>query len=81
MWNWFQNRRYALRAKAAKAPEKLSVSPVPPRDDPTTVRNVPQAPQHLSVPPGTVESSGSYTLFGGLVPYGSGVILTSNFVS
>lgn len=32
LWNWFQNRRYALRAKAAKNPGKLNVSPLL-RDD------------------------------------------------
>ncbi|PSR95703.1 Protein SAWADEE HOMEODOMAIN like [Actinidia chinensis var. chinensis] len=47
VWNWFQNRRYAIRAKAAKAPGKLTVSPMP-RDDSTAVRNVPQAPQSVT---------------------------------
>ncbi|XP_059443703.1 protein SAWADEE HOMEODOMAIN HOMOLOG 2-like [Corylus avellana] len=42
VWNWFQNRRYAIRAKLSKAPGKLNVSPVP-RDDSTPVRNVPQS--------------------------------------
>ncbi|KAL2523544.1 Zinc-binding oxidoreductase [Abeliophyllum distichum] len=43
VWNWFQNRRYALRAKATKTPTagKLSISPTH-RDDPTTVRTAPQ---------------------------------------
>ncbi|KAL3508719.1 hypothetical protein ACH5RR_028120 [Cinchona calisaya] len=53
--NWFQNRRYALRAKAAKYPGMLSESPVL-RDDLATVRNVPQAPQHLSVPQAIVRN-------------------------
>ncbi|KAL3503166.1 hypothetical protein ACH5RR_037615 [Cinchona calisaya] len=55
VWNWFQNRRYALRAKAPKVPEKLGLSPVP-RDDLAAVRNVPQAPQHISVSPAIVRS-------------------------
>lgn len=42
VWNWFQNRRYAIRAKLSKAPGKLNVSPMP-RDDSTPVRNVPQS--------------------------------------
>uniref|UniRef100_A0A5B7AEB5 Homeobox domain-containing protein n=1 Tax=Davidia involucrata TaxID=16924 RepID=A0A5B7AEB5_DAVIN len=49
VWNWFQNRRYALRAKAAKTPGKLSVTPMP-RDDSTAVRNVPQAPHQAPQP-------------------------------
>ena len=55
MWNWFQNRRYALRAKAAKAPGKLNVSPMP-RDDSTAVRNVPQAPQSVTIPSGITKT-------------------------
>ncbi|KAL8510160.1 hypothetical protein ACS0TY_017105 [Phlomoides rotata] len=44
VWNWFQNRRYAIRAKAAKTsvPGQVSMPPVP-RDDHAVVRNVPQA--------------------------------------
>ncbi|XP_021894735.1 protein SAWADEE HOMEODOMAIN HOMOLOG 2 isoform X1 [Carica papaya] len=41
VWNWFQNRRYAIRAKSSKAPGKLNVSSMP-RDDPPLVRNMPQ---------------------------------------
>ncbi|KAK6946565.1 SAWADEE domain [Dillenia turbinata] len=41
VWNWFQNRRYALRAKMVKAPGKLSVSPMP-RDDSAPLRTIPQ---------------------------------------
>lgn len=51
VWNWFQNRRYAQRAKVGKAPGKLSVSPMP-REDSTSFRNV--APP-ISAPPGTFE--------------------------
>ena len=61
MWNWFQNRRYALRAKATKVPAKVGPSPVP-RDDLAAARNVPQAPQHISVPPGTVYLSAGSSL-------------------
>ncbi|KAJ6813066.1 SAWADEE HOMEODOMAIN-like protein 2 [Iris pallida] len=39
VWNWFQNRRYAQRAKSIKAPGKLTVSPMP-RDDSVPFRNV-----------------------------------------
>ncbi|XP_008456011.1 protein SAWADEE HOMEODOMAIN HOMOLOG 2 isoform X2 [Cucumis melo] len=41
VWNWFQNRRYAIRAKTSKAPGKLAVSPVV-QIESTPVRNVPQ---------------------------------------
>ncbi|KAJ0964446.1 hypothetical protein J5N97_029568 [Dioscorea zingiberensis] len=39
VWNWFQNRRYARRARSSKAPEKLIVSTMP-RDDSLMFRNV-----------------------------------------
>lgn len=38
VWNWFQNRRYAQRAKLTKVPGKLSVSPVI-HDEPVPPRN------------------------------------------
>lgn len=41
VWNWFQNRRYAIRAKTSKTPVKLNVSPMS-RDESTPVRSVPQ---------------------------------------
>ncbi|GAB2277993.1 hypothetical protein Dimus_012693 [Dionaea muscipula] len=43
VWNWFQNRRYALRAKMVKSPGKLTVTPMP-RDDVTSVRTVTPQP-------------------------------------
>ncbi|XP_020554519.1 protein SAWADEE HOMEODOMAIN HOMOLOG 2 isoform X2 [Sesamum indicum] len=45
VWNWFQNRRYALRAKAARAsvPGQVNMMPVP-RDE-QAVKSVPQVPQ------------------------------------
>lgn len=45
VWNWFQNRRYAIRAKAARAsvPGPVHIPPVP-RDDPSVVKISPQAP-------------------------------------
>ncbi|KAF8378948.1 hypothetical protein HHK36_028373 [Tetracentron sinense] len=46
VWNWFQNKRYAQRAKLIKAPGKLSVSPMP-RDDSVPVRNVHSMPVSL----------------------------------
>ncbi|XP_015899220.3 protein SAWADEE HOMEODOMAIN HOMOLOG 2 [Ziziphus jujuba] len=55
VWNWFQNRRYAIRAKTSKNPGKLNVSPMP-RDDSTPVRAVPQpisAPLPAPSVPGT----------------------------
>ncbi|KAG5546170.1 hypothetical protein RHGRI_018370 [Rhododendron griersonianum] len=50
------NRRYAIRAKTAKAPGKLSISPMP-REDSSVVRNVSQAPQSAKVP-SAVQSAG-----------------------
>ncbi|KZV38268.1 hypothetical protein F511_36503 [Dorcoceras hygrometricum] len=46
VWNWFQNRRYALRAKATKSspPEQVYVPPAP-RDDQAVARNLPPTPQ------------------------------------
>lgn len=58
VWNWFQNRRYAQRAKVVKAPGKLSVSPMPRSDDSLPFRtnananaNVPPPPSTSSAPP------------------------------
>lgn len=44
VWNWFQNRRYALRSKLVKSPGKLNVSPMH-REEVTPVRNVPPVTQ------------------------------------
>ncbi|XP_073154535.1 protein SAWADEE HOMEODOMAIN HOMOLOG 2 isoform X2 [Henckelia pumila] len=57
VWNWFQNRRYALRAKATKAPapEQVYVPPVP-RDDQAVARNLPPTPQPQPVNSTTVKS-------------------------
>ncbi|XP_065862016.1 protein SAWADEE HOMEODOMAIN HOMOLOG 2 isoform X2 [Euphorbia lathyris] len=52
VWNWFQNRRYAIRAKSSKTPVKLNVSPMS-REESTPVRTVPQpvaAPINAPVP-------------------------------
>ncbi|KAF7836680.1 protein SAWADEE HOMEODOMAIN-like protein 2-like [Senna tora] len=49
VWNWFQNKRYAIRAKSSKAPGKLSITPMP-RDESTPVRNMPQ-PMATPMPP------------------------------
>ncbi|XP_039128615.1 protein SAWADEE HOMEODOMAIN HOMOLOG 2-like isoform X3 [Dioscorea cayenensis subsp. rotundata] len=46
VWNWFQNRRYARRARSSKGPEKLIVSTMP-RDDSLTFKN---AAPSLSAP-------------------------------
>ncbi|CAI9286492.1 unnamed protein product [Lactuca saligna] len=44
VWNWFQNRRYAIRAKAGKSPGKLNITQMT-RDESTMVKGVPQATQ------------------------------------
>ncbi|ONK73761.1 uncharacterized protein A4U43_C04F35000 [Asparagus officinalis] len=59
VWNWFQNRRYAQRAKLGKAPGKLSVSPMP-REDSAAFRNV--APP-ISAPPGRNPSDNAQVEF------------------
>ncbi|XP_050215388.1 uncharacterized protein LOC126666610 isoform X2 [Mercurialis annua] len=48
VWSWFQNKRYAVRAKASKAPVILNVTPIS-RVESTQVRNVPQ-PRAASIP-------------------------------
>ncbi|KAL6553472.1 hypothetical protein OROGR_007314 [Orobanche gracilis] len=47
VWSWFQNRRYALRAKAARASEKVIMPPV---HDQTVLRTLPQAPTQPQAP-------------------------------
>ncbi|KAK9095713.1 hypothetical protein Scep_027182 [Stephania cephalantha] len=42
VWNWFQNRRYAQKAKLIKTPGKLSVSSMQ-RDDSVSMRTVPHS--------------------------------------
>ncbi|KAM7503963.1 hypothetical protein LguiB_002867 [Lonicera macranthoides] len=56
VWNWFQNRRYAIRAKAARAPGSSTVAPPMPRDESATVINAPQAAQPPPAPSATVRS-------------------------
>ncbi|KAL4271867.1 hypothetical protein GQ457_13G003780 [Hibiscus cannabinus] len=56
IWNWFQNRRYAIRAKSSKVPGKLSVSSMP-RDDSNPVRNAPQPIAAPFPPPMTAPTS------------------------
>ncbi|XP_068635110.1 protein SAWADEE HOMEODOMAIN HOMOLOG 2-like isoform X2 [Aristolochia californica] len=53
--NWFQNRRYAQKAKLVKALGKLSVTPVP-RDDSVPARNV-SVP--VSTQPGKITVEGN----------------------
>ncbi|KAL7249621.1 hypothetical protein ACSBR1_011751 [Camellia fascicularis] len=48
VWNWFTNRRHALRSKA-KYPRTLNVSPIA-WDDSSAVINVPQTPQSVTAP-------------------------------
>ncbi|KAJ0744340.1 putative transcription factor homeobox-WOX family [Helianthus annuus] len=43
VWNWFQNRRYAIRAKAAKAPGNLNATQMV--HDSSMVKGVPQVTQ------------------------------------
>lgn len=68
VWNWFQNKRYAIRAKSSKVPVKLNVSSFP-RDDSTSVRNAPHpmaapvpapmnAPISSVIPPALVATTG-----------------------
>ncbi|KAI7728475.1 hypothetical protein M8C21_012614 [Ambrosia artemisiifolia] len=44
VWNWFQNRRFAIRAKAAKATSQLNVTQMA-REDSAMAKGVPQATQ------------------------------------
>ncbi|MCD7448880.1 hypothetical protein HAX54_046974 [Datura stramonium] len=46
VWNWFQNRRYAIRAKAAKGPGRF-IAPPAPQSDPPAVK----VPAKLSASP------------------------------
>ncbi|EOY13134.1 hypothetical protein QUC31_002177 [Theobroma cacao] len=68
VWNWFQNRRYAIRAKSSKVPGKLNITSMP-RDDVNPVRTVPQpvaatmpppvtAPMPVAMPASTVPGAG-----------------------
>ncbi|XP_068665614.1 protein SAWADEE HOMEODOMAIN HOMOLOG 2-like [Aristolochia californica] len=59
VWNWFQNRRYAQKAKLVKAPGKLSVTPMP-RDDSVPARNVPVP---VSTQPGKITAEGNQLEF------------------
>ncbi|XP_074365658.1 uncharacterized protein LOC141706739 isoform X2 [Apium graveolens] len=49
VWHWFQNRRYAHRAKASRAPETSNLSPLT-QDGSSIMTNMPQAPQSKPVP-------------------------------
>ncbi|GAB4846509.1 Protein SAWADEE HOMEODOMAIN HOMOLOG 2 [Ancistrocladus abbreviatus] len=62
VWNWFQNKRYALRAKLVKTPGKLTVLPMP-RDDMVQARSVPQAPQPAPVTSGRTTPENSQMEF------------------
>ncbi|XP_022717184.1 protein SAWADEE HOMEODOMAIN HOMOLOG 2-like [Durio zibethinus] len=70
VWNWFQNRRYAIRAKLSKVPGKLNITSVP-QDDSNPARNVPQpvaaplpppitAPMSAAMPASTVPGAGRH---------------------
>ncbi|XP_015574200.1 protein SAWADEE HOMEODOMAIN HOMOLOG 2 isoform X1 [Ricinus communis] len=67
VWNWFQNRRYAVRTKTSKTPVKLNVTPMS-REESIPVRSVPQpvaapipapVPAAMATPP--VPSTGRAT--------------------
>nr|AFK34129.1 unknown [Lotus japonicus] len=61
VWNWFQNKRYAIRAKSSKTPGKLNITPMP-RDDSAPVRNMSQpiaAP--ILTGPGSVPTTAKVT--------------------
>ncbi|KAL9248578.1 sawadee homeodomain homolog 2-like protein [Drosera capensis] len=51
VWNWFQNKRYALRAKMVKTLGKLTVTSMP-RNEVASFRIAPQGPQTVAVPSG-----------------------------
>lgn len=46
VWNWFQNRRYAIRAKSAKSPGRF-IAPPAPQSDPAAAK----APAKLTASP------------------------------
>ncbi|XP_023641868.1 protein SAWADEE HOMEODOMAIN HOMOLOG 2 isoform X1 [Capsella rubella] len=68
IWNWFQNRRYALRARGNKAPGKLNVSSMPRMDLPNQMRNVIQP---LAAPK-TTHMTGNLP---GMTPAPSGILV------
>lgn len=51
VWHWFQNRRYAHRAKASRAPETSNISPST-QDGSSIVTNMTQAPHSKPLPQG-----------------------------
>ena len=51
VWNWFQNRRYAIKSKTAKSPGKLDVTQMP-RDNSAIVKPAPQPTQPLAASTG-----------------------------
>ncbi|XP_019449177.1 PREDICTED: protein SAWADEE HOMEODOMAIN HOMOLOG 2-like isoform X2 [Lupinus angustifolius] len=68
IWNWFQNKRYAIRAKLSKTPGKLSNTPMP-RDDSAPVRTMPPGPPPTAAP--TPAASGSVPTTGKETPENS----------
>lgn len=53
VWNWFQNRRYALRSKLVKSPGN-SYLPQNPQSGVAPVRSVPPVPQQTTVSSGRI---------------------------
>ncbi|KAJ6770218.1 PROTEIN SAWADEE HOMEODOMAIN-like protein 2 [Salix purpurea] len=75
VWNWFQNRRYAIRAKSSKSPMKLNITPMH-RDDLAAARGISQqvadpipgavpatTPASSAAGPGRATSENSYMEF------------------
>lgn len=67
IWNWFQNRRYAVRARSSKFPVNSNVTSIP-RDESSPVTNVPKsvaspipapmiAPMPAAAPPASVATT------------------------
>lgn len=52
VWHWFQNRRYAHRAKASRAPETSNLS-LSTQDNSSIMTNMPHAPQSKPLPQDT----------------------------
>lgn len=55
VWNWFQNRRYAIKSKTAKSPGNLDVTQMP-RDNSAMVKPAPQPTQPLAASTGELTS-------------------------
>ncbi|EPS64920.1 hypothetical protein M569_09857, partial [Genlisea aurea] len=72
IWNWFQNRRYALRARAARqsAPVQPNM-PAMPQHDQSVLRNVAQAPHPQAFHPKEAQPSATTQSVGSNAPKNS----------